>query len=412
MTKEPCLMIVTSLLTCLAAATAYEVSPAPIAQVVGEKTHLSAQKPRVWAEGTKLRQMQTRGPGNGTPAHHAVVADSVVVKQGGEVLVRDQDYLLDPIWGSLGVGPSGKVTPQDEVTVDYQFSLMRLDSVIKQPDGTEVVREGTPQLTVPEPPPLNDGEVRVANLFVNYHSDGKQPEVWPATETAAQAVTGSTPGRIPKTMAKIKAGEPVKIVCWGDSVTTGGDASGPEFRYPAVFDQRLHGTFPNADITVETIAIGGSNSRQWLYPDKYPNQQYLDICKFERIPAAKPDLVTIEFVNDAGLQGDALVQVYEDILGRLQAIGSEVIFITPHFTMPSMMGFGDDLKQPEQRPYVLELREFANSRNLALADASARWEHLAKEGLPYVTLLRNGINHPDDRGHAIFADELMKCFSP
>jgi hypothetical protein len=194
-------------------------------------------------------------------------------------------------------------------------------------------------------------------------------------------------------------------------VTAGGDASGPTTRYPAVFEARLREKFPAADLTVETIAIGGSNSRQWLYPDQFPNPQYLDICKFERIPAARPDLVTIEFVNDAGLQGDALKQVYEDILTRLQAIGSEVIFITPHFTMPSMMGFGEDLKQPEKRPYVLGLREFANRRQLALADASARWEHLALEGLPYVTLLRNGINHPDDRGHALFADELLKCFA-
>jgi hypothetical protein len=59
---------------------------------------------------------------------------------------------------------------------------------------------------------------------------------------------------------------------------------------------------------------------------------------------------------------------------------------------------------------VFALRDYAAKHNLALADASARWEHLWREGLPYVTLLRNGINHPDDRGHAMFADELMKCF--
>lgn len=405
-------MIVTSLLTCLAAAPVYEVSPAPIRTVVGERAKLSADAPQVWAKGTKLREMQTIKPGVGTPPHHAVVAASVVVRKGDQVLVKGEDYLLDEVWGSLGVGPSGRVTPQDEVTIDYQFSLMRLDSVVRLPDGREVVREGTPHLTVPQPPALNDGEQRVANLFVDYHSDGKQPEVWPVTATAAQAVTGSTPGRIPKTMAKIAAGQPVKIVCWGDSVTTGGDASAPETRYTAVLDRRLHEQFPQADITTEVIAIGGSNSRQWLYPDKYPNQQWLDICKFERVPAAQPDLVTIEFVNDAGLRDAALVEVYEDIVARLQAIGSEVIFITPHFTMASMMGFGDDLKQPEKRPYVLQLRAFANQRGLALADAAARWEHLAAEGIPYVTLLQNGINHPDDRGHALFADELMRCFAP
>ena len=51
-----------------------------------------------------------------------------------------------------------------------------------------------------------------------------------------------------------------------------------------------------------------------------------------------------------------------------------------------------------------------NLIRMALADASARWEHLWQEGLPYVTLLRNGINHPDDRGHSLFSEELIKCF--
>ncbi len=37
-----------------------------------------------------------------------------------------------------------------------------------------------------------------------------------------------------------------------------------------------------------------------------------------------------------------------------------------------------------------------------------RVEELQDLGIPYETLLRNGINHPDDRGHAFFADELMR----
>ena len=68
------------------------------------------------------------------------------------------------------------------------------------------------------------------------------------------------------------------------------------------------------------------------------------------------------------------------------------------------------LRQPDRRVYVLELRLFAERHQLAVADASSRWGHLWREGIPYVTLLTNGINHPDDRGHALFADELMKCF--
>jgi hypothetical protein len=74
-----------------------------------------------------------------------------------------------------------------------------------------------------------------------------------------------------------------------------------------------------------------------------------------------------------------------------------------------MMGF-HALNEPERRPYVLALREFAERHHVALADASSRWAHLYQEGLPYITLLHNTINHPDDRGHRLFAEELWKCF--
>lgn len=207
-------------------------------------------------------------------------------------------------------------------------------------------------------------------------------------------------------MSKIRSGEPVKIVCWGDSVTVGGDASELDRRYAVVFEQRLKARFPDAAISVETIAVGGSNSRQWLWPDRFQGK---DGCDWQLIADAQPDLVTIEFVNDAGMMPDQVVAVYSEILGRLEQLESEVILITPHFTMPEMMKF-KSLREPDRRPYVLALRKFAESRGVALADASARWEHLWTEGIPYVTLLRNGINHPEDRGHAIFADELMRCF--
>ena len=62
------------------------------------------------------------------------------------------------------------------------------------------------------------------------------------------------------------------------------------------------------------------------------------------------------------------------------------------------------------QPGATFILEFANKHNIALADAAARWEHLCKEGLPYLTLLHNTINHPDDRGHRLFAEELWKCF--
>jgi len=66
--------------------------------------------------------------------------------------------------------------------------------------------------------------------------------------------------------------------------------------------------------------------------------------------------------------------------------------------------------EEDPRPYVAGLRQFAAKHNVALADASLRWGHLAKEGIPYETLLVNALNHPDDHGHRLFALSLMELF--
>ena len=56
------------------------------------------------------------------------------------------------------------------------------------------------------------------------------------------------------------------------------------------------------------------------------------------------------------------------------------------------------------------LREFAERNVVGLADASLRYGHLWREGLPYTTLMLNSINHPDARGMKLFADALMDLF--
>ena len=100
---------------------------------------------------------------------------------------------------------------------------------------------------------------------------------------------------------------------------------------------------------------------------------------------------------------------YGKAIAQARGIGAEVILITPHFTMPSMMGF-DDEWGVDRRPACQALREIAEAEAVGLADAARRWQRLARIGLPYTTLLYNGINHPDDRGHRIFIDELLTFF--
>jgi hypothetical protein len=119
----------------------------------------------------------------------------------------------------------------------------------------------------------------------------------------------------------------------------------------------------------------------------------------------------IEFVNDMGFSRDLIFKNYTDAVGRIRAIGGEVIVLTPHFVRPDWMPEGKGMRTPETRPAVTYLREFCAQNQVGLADTSRRWEYLWVEGLPYLTLLYNGINHPDDRGHALFVNDLKLFFT-
>jgi len=392
-------------------ATALPVAPAPILAVTNEPVRLSVDKPVGWSKGTRLRGCNARD----VNACGAFVPGSLEIRRAkdGELLKEGGDYLVDADWGHVGLGPKSRVTAQDTVVASYRYSLLRMDTVQVSADGKVSLKQGEPHISAPVPPAADTDSLALAQVFVPYRAtEVLQDHIYPILETPEQAVTRTTPGRIPKTLAKLKGGEPVKIVCWGDSVTVGGNASKPELRYVDVFAAGLRERFPQAKIDVQNISAGGSASRQWLNPDKFPYRgkpwQETGVT-WQRIADAKPDLVTMEFVNDAGMPPAMVEEVYSDLLRRLQTIGAEVILITPHFTMWRMMGF-KTMREPERRPYVLALREFAEKHRVALADAAARWEHLWKEGLPYLTLLHNTINHPDDRGHRLFAEELWKCF--
>lgn len=392
-----------------AAAYGLSVEPAPIIPVRGERCTLWRAPLSAWKSKTKLRGFGALGPDVEFPAFGSLRESTVVLRHNGQRLEPMQDYVIDANWAALAIAQGSALEDGAEVEVDYSYSLRRLDAWVEQPDGSRVIRAGVPDLTVPQPPCVEADERHIANVFADYGQTADTAELyWILTQDPAEP-TLTRSGRLPRTVTKLKAGEPVRIVCWGDSVTVGGDVSAPELAYPRVFEKRLRERYPQARITVEPIAVGGSESRNWIEPDKYQHPTRQHECRWERVVEAKPDVVTIEFVNDDRFPTCEFRPRYDEILRRLSKIGAEVVLITPHFTAPGWMSFRTN-RDAEVRPYVFDLLALAAERCLAVADVSARWASLWKRGLPYSTLLKNGVNHPDDRGHALFADELLKCF--
>ena len=154
----------------------------------------------------------------------------------GDLLAEGADYLVDADWGHVGLGPKSRVTDQVPVYASYRYSLLRIDTVQVSADGHATLKQGEPHISAPVPPAADSASVAVAHIFVGYRTKEITADaIYPIRETAAQAATGTTRGRIPKTLAKLKAGQPLTIVCWGDSVTAGGNASQPALRYVDLF---------------------------------------------------------------------------------------------------------------------------------------------------------------------------------
>jgi lysophospholipase L1-like esterase len=282
--------------------------------------------------------------------------------------------------------------------------MMRMDALCVSGDGKVSLIKGVADKAMPAPPKVPVGSATIAHVYLPHgceRIEARQvlPAGKPFPELDAAEIKQRGAQFVPKTLAKLQAGKPVTVVTWGDSVTAGGDASRPELRFADQFAIRLRERYPKADVRHVNAGIGATNTVM-----RMPKLQ-------EEVLAHKPDLVTIEFVNDMMLKEEIVRQNWNSAIDQITSAGAEVIILTPHFVMPEMMGKNEPFGG-ETRPFIDWLRDVAAKRNVALADTSKRWEHLEAEGIPYITMLANGINHPDDRGHELFVKDLMSFFPP
>ncbi|MCL5283606.1 MAG: GDSL-type esterase/lipase family protein [Armatimonadetes bacterium] len=363
-----------------------------------------------WMQGARLNALITQE----CSATGLLIPNSVVVKSAPGPTAPyklGRDYQIDPLWATVGRLPNGQIGPDQPVYIDYRYSPNRLDSIAVDEAGKVSLIKGRPAVEAMDPPVLPPGYTDIANIWVpgltEKLSGGNLFPIEPQLQSEARNHRRSVASQLlPKTLAKLRAGKHVTIVAWGDSVTAGGGV-GDETNlwYQNRFAAMLRKRFPKAMITMKTAAWPGGNSRGYL--DAPPGSQY----NFQRdVLDVKPDLVTVEFVNDAYMNEAQTFAEYTEIMDRLTAIGSEVILITPHLVRPDWMGVTSLKFNHDPRPYVIALRKFAQERHIALADVSAAWCRLWREGIPYVTLLANSINHPDARGHEIYARALIDLF--
>jgi len=209
--------------------------------------------------------------------------------------------------------------------------------------------------------------------------------------------------------AKLAAGAPLTVVCFGDSITEigcaarwnpdwAGGASRPESNWGAVVVADLRKAYPRSAITLVNLGIGGENSAE-------------GVNRLNTLAAAKPDLVLVEFgSNDC----DYHEQPPEKTAAALNTILDR---IRDGFMADAVVvGFGGDyplkstMKHREETEAVLVA--VAKRQNVPYADVHSAILAATANGTKWSDFHKSNTDcHPNDAGHAVWAAAVTKALA-
>jgi lysophospholipase L1-like esterase len=204
-------------------------------------------------------------------------------------------------------------------------------------------------------------------------------------------------GGLPRTVARLKAGEPFTLGISGDSISTGLDASvkvnAAPFQpgYAELVVAQLQARF-DCRIALKNRAVAGWSVAHGLKD-------------LDKLLAEKPQLVVVAYgMNDVGRRDPKWFgEQTRAILDRIKAADKdiEVILVAP------MLGHGEWTATPREMfpKYRDELKKLVGE-GVALADATAVWELMLKNKHD-LDLTGNGLNHPNDFGHRLYAQAVL-----
>lgn len=303
--------------------------------------------------------------------------DGAKLEEGRDWQLRDGKVVL----------PAGTQAP---VQLDAEFFL-------KQPKPT------TDPTTVPAGEQAKPTRTAIQLMEGTWYQE-RQMEVTyePASRAWQMPAMASSPDKLPRTLGLLKAGKPVRIVLFGDSIAWGGNSSRLQGAWPfqpsfgALVAWQL-GQLYKSPITFMNHSRGGGTSAFGL------TQVESQVGWF------KPDLCILAFgMND---RGDVRRPLYrsnmEQIIDRTRAVSpeTEFVFVTSMINNP---------KQPTGLDPVKFLRDEAlkiERPGVAFADMTSA--HLAIVAhKDYLDTSGNGANHPNDFLHRVYAQTILKLFAP
>jgi acyl-CoA thioesterase I len=197
--------------------------------------------------------------------------------------------------------------------------------------------------------------------------------------------------RLPAMRQKLRAGEKVRIVAFGDSITAGGNASELGLIFWERWASALRGKYPRASVETTNGATGGDTTVQGL--------QRLEA----KVLRQKPDLVLIGFgMNDHNREGfgvslEAFAGNLRTMIARIRAgTGAEIVLFSAFPPNPKWHYGSHNMEA-----YANATERVAREEHCAFADVYHLWITATARKKPE-DLLANSINHPNDYGHWVY----------
>ncbi|MEV5025543.1 GDSL-type esterase/lipase family protein [Paenibacillus sp. LPE1-1-1.1] len=199
---------------------------------------------------------------------------------------------------------------------------------------------------------------------------------------------------MPRVASKLRAGEEVIFVVYGDSISAGGEASQNSFTFFRRFADYLCEFHLGGSIRIVNKAIGGETSEGGA-------------SRVERdVIPMQPDLVSIGYgMNDQNLYEHGLGVSPADyernlqyIIDTIRACGNtDILLITPCEPNPLWKHTSGRMIE-----YVHVIHRLSEQYGVGVADVYKLWREELEAGKTPESLLLNNINHPNDYGHHLY----------
>jgi lysophospholipase L1-like esterase len=197
---------------------------------------------------------------------------------------------------------------------------------------------------------------------------------------------------VEKTRRDLESGCNVTIVAFGDSITAG---FAVRRGFPSFWKALLAEKYPDARVEMINSGISGDTSMDGLARLDFAALSY------------EPDLVTINFgINDCVL--DLGLEEFEmnfvEMVRRIRAgPNSEILLLS-----------SQPLETPPYDKLVLDyyqaVERVAKEMDVGFVDVYGAWMRHVHAGTPLRSLILPGLDHPNEAGYRIIAEELMRLF--